>query len=262
MNTRRTKWAALAVALVASAGCAQLNSLAGSLGQGGGVAGAIPKPSVSVSGVRLERAPSAKDVAGVLCKKVAPAFVCGLLGGGDGNLQFRFAVDLEFKNESNIPIPLVELLAAFTAFPEAQGAQNLGATCISLCEDPASCAQGGATACKADGKDIRSMADFGKAAAGFLFAVATGQEKLENLKIKTVAPKGKTSVTFRLELNPEQILGLVTQLSGSVMDQVKQGKSPSFAIPYKLEGTVWVTIQGLGRIGITLPSFGGAFNIN
>jgi hypothetical protein len=45
-----------------------------------------------------------------------------------------------------------------------------------------------------------------------------------------------------------QLLGLVSQFATDAMAQVKRAQVPTFTIPYAVEGSVWVSVQGFGKI--------------
>jgi hypothetical protein len=255
--------AALIVALaLPGAGCAEiLQQLQTNNAQGTGVQ-PLP-PHVNVASVRLVHAPSNQTLAAYYCTQVAPALVCGLFGPlpQPDDLRFRFDVDLDLTNPNGFPVPTVELLAAFTAYPQATGQQNLGAVCLSLCDDPTQCAQNGANACRSDQSDIRDANDFARATANFLVAVAEGQEHLENLRVRTIPANGQMRVTLHLELGADSVLALVRTLSNDAIQQLQRGQQPQFAIPYRVEGTVWINVEHFGRIAANVPAFEGTWNL-
>jgi hypothetical protein len=247
--------ALLALLVVAPwlAGCTQLPGVLGPQ--------AVPQPApprVTVAGVTLVAFPAAQTVARALCPQVAPGPVCLMLGGAPSPAELRFVFDvaLDVENANNFPFPMVEALAAFTAFPDAPeragdagGAQNLGAVCMSMCDDPGRCPQNAADACSGGGANIRTREDFARAAAGFLLATATGQESLDNLRVKTVPAAGRARVVFRLELEPMVMVSLLARLAGDALAQVRRGNVPRFAVPYAIEGSVWVRVENFGKIG-------------
>jgi hypothetical protein len=229
--------------------------------------GAIKQPDpprVTVAGVTLIAAPTNEQLTGYYCAQVANRTVCNFMGAevpSQDQLKFVFDVNLDVQNPNAVPIPMVEALAAFTAFPDAQGQQNLGALCLSMCDDPASCPQNAADACNTQAPQIRTMQDFATAAAGFLFATATGQASFDNLKIKTIPANGTSRVTFRLELRPDSVLSLIKTVATDAIDQVKGGKVPTFSIPFQVEGTVWIQVEGFGRIAAPFPVFKHTWNL-
>jgi hypothetical protein len=236
-------------------GCAQLQGVMG----GGGVPRPSP-PRVVVGGVVLAAAPSPTDVARYLCPRVAPAPVCMILGG-PGQLIFAFDVNLDVTNTNNIPLPVVEALVGFTAYP-GQNGSRLGSVCLHMCEDPRACPQGQAGACgSGGGPEIRTVNDFAGAAAGFLVNVATGQAHLDNLRLRTIPAGGTVRVTFRLEVNAPQLLDLVVKFANAAMSAIQRGSAPQLSIPYSLEGSVWVSVQSFGKLAAGFGPVQGTFDI-
>lgn len=251
----------LTVSALHSAGCATLlQDLENTTAQGASPTRPDP-PRVTVAGVRLAHAPSNQTLAAYYCTQVAPPFVCGLFGPLPQmtDLRFQFAVDLELANPNAFPVPAVEVLAAFTAYPQATGQQNLGAVCLSLCDDPTQCPQNGPNACQSDQNDVHDANDFARAATGFLISVAEGQERLENLRVRTIPASGQIRATLHLELAPDAVLGLIRTLSDDAIQQLQHGQQPRFVIPYRVEGTVWITVEHFGRIAANVPGFEGTW---
>ena len=255
MTCSRLAWIVL---LALTSSCAALQQM--------GTAGTMAPPSpprIVVAQVGLAGHPTAENVARALCPRFAPAPVCFVLGAAPtpAQLVITFAVQLDVTNPNSIPLPLVEALVAFTAFPGAQGTQNLGAVCLAFCNDPAGNCPPAPDACTGGGPEIRTINDFAMASAGFLVAVATGQEAVENLRIKTLAPNGTTRVTVALQLNPQQVLALLATLATDAVAQVKRAQVPRFVIPYQVEGSAWVTIERFGKIAAGFGPFTGTWEI-
>jgi hypothetical protein len=259
---RARPWSSLALlSALTLSGCAELLS---QLRASEGAAGprAPTPPRVTVSRVRLTRAPTNEQLAAHLCGRVAPPPVCTLLGPTPSReeLQFQFTADLEFENTNQVPLPLVEVLAGFTVFPQATGERNLGAACLTLCEDPARCAPA-ADACRSDARDIRTLDDFAGAAANFLTAVATGQQRLENLRIRTLAPGARTRTSIHLQLDPDALLRVIEHGAERVVAQVQRGQPARFEIPWRFEGTGWLRVEGFGRFAASIPPVTGTWEI-
>jgi hypothetical protein len=177
------------------------------------------------------------------------------------DLRFTFAIDLDVRNPNAIPIPVVEMLAAFTAFPAATGQQNLGAACLTFCADPNNCAQDAPNACHSDSRDIRSITDFAQAAARFLIAVADGEQRFDNLRLRTIPANGTARATVRLSLDVDTMLTVMRTLSQDAIQQITQGRIPAFAIPYRFEGTIWINVDNFGRFGASIPPYTGTWNL-
>jgi hypothetical protein len=272
-STRRASALALALACATAlpaSGCAEFQHYSSELsslgafggGQSGSLAAPVP-PRVTVTGVRLAQAPSNQLLATYYCSQVAPAPVCGLLGPmpTSDQLRFVFDVDLSVRNDNAFPLPVVEMLSAFTAYPSGSGEQHLGAVCLSLCEDGASCPQDNPNACRSDSHDVRTIDDFARAAGSFLVAVADGQERFDNLRVRTVGPNGETHATVRLALAPEVAVSVIRTMSGDAINQIEQGRVPQFTVPYQFEGTVWVNVEHFGRIAAAIPAYRGTWTL-
>lgn len=233
----------VATMVLAGAGCAGLQI------PGAGILRPL-MPRVEVAEVRLTGAPSNQQLAARLCVEYAPRLVCAVLGPvpSEEQMKFSFTTHLDVHNDNRFPLPLVEALTAFTAFPEASGQRNVGAVCLSMCEDPASCAQGNPNACRSDKPDIKGLGDFASATAGFLRALGTGQAGLDNLRVKTIPAAGQTRVSVGLELAPEMVLSLMRTLAGDAIAQARQARVPQFVIPYKTEGTLFMNVESFGRL--------------
>ncbi|HVV83157.1 MAG TPA: hypothetical protein VHE35_08755 [Kofleriaceae bacterium] len=249
------------LATVASCPVAGLQGL-----NGPGGSGPAPRPQVTVASVVLESQPTNQMLAAYYCHQYVTgpmSLGCRVFGPtpSEADLRFTFRVDLQAQNPASIPMPVVSALVAFAAFPEATGAQNLGAVCVSMCEDPNSCPQQ-AEACRSDEPAIHGIDSFASAAAGFLLnAALTGGASLDTLRIPTVPPGGTITFVARLQLDVNQMLALLTRLGGDVVGDVKAGRTPSFTIPWSVEGSVWVNLQGFGRIGAGFPRQTGVWQL-
>jgi hypothetical protein len=209
----------------------------------------VKPPNVSISSVRMADMPSARDLASYYCGQYLGPLICRAFGSVPqiSDIHFAFDVELALDNSSPVPLPLVQTLFAFTAFPEAQDAQNLGTVCLSFCEDPESCTQD-ANACRSDEPEIRDIRDFANAASGFLIATALGERKFSDLRVRTVPPNDQMKMVVRLGLDPVQMVSLIRQFGKGELDKIRSGQIPEFSIPYELEGTAWVSVESLGRL--------------
>lgn len=234
------------------------------LGLPGAGLGPRPVPQVSVSQVTLETQPTNKMLASFYCAQTLSgmaAIGCRVFGSvpSKADLRFTFKVELEAKNPASIPMPVVSAMIAFAAYPDAAGAQNLGAVCVSMCEDPNNCPQV-ADACASDEPQIRGMRDFANAAAGFLVnAALTGGASVDTLRLPMVPAGGSLKFVAGLTLDIDQMLALLTRLGGDIVGDVKSGRTPAFTIPWSVEGSIWVRFEGFGRIGAGFPRQTGAW---
>ena len=240
---------------LAAAGCIPLQNLSG-------VGPSIKPPSVTFVGATLVSTPSRQQLAAYYCPDLVSvplggaALLCqGLFGARPSPDMMAIAFDarLKIQNPNEVPVPLASLLAAITVYPGAVNEQT-GATCVQLCQGgPGACAgQDAATACQATSRDVRSLSDFVNAAAGLVvsngLAAAAGQPP--SFTAPTVMASSELEVVARFSLAPAQILRVMRQLAEQSIGELRQGRAPSFAIPYRLEGTIWFDAGSFGRIAI------------
>lgn len=251
------------------ASCSSATQLAGVLGQqGAGGAGAVARPNPPTlvrTEVHLAEHPTEGQLAAYYCAQtvnvpamISPCRVFGAIPARD-SLRFTFAVDLTLRNDNRIPLPTAEALLAFTAYPAATGQHNLGALCVSLRNEGE--VTDLPTGCRDRGDSIRTMADFGNAAARFLFNAATGQTRVQDVRIRTIPPGGEIRVTVSLGLDPESTLGLVRTMSETAIQGLQRGQAPHFVIPYQLEGSLWVEVENFGRFAVAIPQTRGEFDL-
>ncbi len=244
------------VLATAMAGCTALG-----LGTGSRPVSVEP-PQVSVASVRLAQVPSTQQLASYYCAQYFGPLICRAFGPATAvdDMNFAFDVELEFENPNPFPLPVVQSLFALTAFPEQAEAAQLGTVCLSFCEDPEDCAQD-ANACTADEPEIRDATDFAELAADFLFAVALGERRFDELRVRTVPPNDRTRMVVRLGVDTAQITALIAKLGKGDLDRIKTGKLPELAIPYRLEGTAWVSVESLGRFATAFGPQTGSWQL-
>jgi hypothetical protein len=233
----------VAVLAVATTGCAGFSFGTGAKGID------VEAPRISIAEVRLAEMPSNKELASYYCAQYLGPLICRVFGPvpSISDVHFAFDVELAFRNPNPVPLPIVQSLFAFTAFPEQSSVSNLGTVCLSFCEDPEHCEQD-ANACVADEPEIRDARDFAEAATDFLFSVALGERRFSDLRVRTVPPNDQTRMVVRLGIDPRQMVDLIARVAKGDIDRIKQGRLPELAIPYRIEGTAWVSVEGFGRL--------------
>ena len=255
----------LFIACLSASACIPLQDLS-SLGPG------IKPPSVVFTGATLVGTPSRQQLAAYYCPDVVSvplggaAVLCqGLFGRRPSPETMAIAFDARMKiqNPNEIPLPLASMLAAVTVYPGAAN-QETGATCVQLCPGgPGTCTQDATTACQASSHDVRSLSDFANATAGLVIAngLAAAMGEPPSFKAPTVLAGSEIEVVARFTLAPAQILRVMRQLAEQSVGELQQGRAPSFAIPYRLEGTVWFDGGSFGRIAIPWGPASGTWNL-
>lgn len=248
------------IALFLLGGCKAGADLLG----GGGTLPIKPNPpNIEVSAVNLVSHPSNEDLAFYACPQIAGKLVCRLLGRAPSvdQLKFVFDLTLNVENNNSVPLPGVEALVAFTAFPAEARQAKVGAVCVALCPEGEACGAPPQDGCTGGDQGLKTKADYANAAVGFLVASATGQTSVSELKVRMIPANTNIDVRVRLELSPQQMAKLIVQLSDDAMSKVKRGKVPTFAIPYEIEGTFWVNVQNFGKIAADFGPYRQAWQL-
>lgn len=255
-----------ALALAASSSCAMLANLPA----GGGVGGLLP-PTIRFQGATLVQSPSQERLAAYYCPEVVSVpfggagLLCqGFFGPRPTPTDMEVAFDLRFliDNPNNVPIPLASVLAAVTVFPAASN-QRLGATCVQLCGDGQTGCTGQAApaACQASSRDIRSLDDFGAATANLLISagISAAMGTPPTFAAPKVSAASRLEVVVRFAFGPEPLLATLRQLASQSVNELKRGQTVTFAIPYKVEGTIWFDAGSFGRLNVGYGPLDGTF---
>ena len=251
--------------VVTGAACVPLTNL-------GVISPQVKPPTITFTGATLVSTPSRQQLAAYYCPDVVSvplggaSLLCqGLFGARPPADAMAVAFDarLKIQNPNEIPLPLATLLAAVTVFPGFANEQT-GATCVQLCPGgPGTCGPPDPNACQASSRDVRSLSDFANAATGLVvsngLAAIAGQPP--SFTAPTVAASSEMEVTARFSLSPQQLLRVMRQLADQSVSELKQGRAPSFVIPYRLEGTIWFDAGSFGRIAIPWGPASGTWTI-
>jgi hypothetical protein len=262
----------LAVAAgVASSSCAQLQ---GDLQLPAGVpAPQLAPPTVTLKDAALVQAPGQKQLAAYYCPDVVdvPFGGAGILCEGffgrrpaPAEMAVVFDLHVRISNPNQVPLPLASVLTAITVFPAAIN-QSLGATCVQLCPAGAAGCTGAATAdaCQASSRDVRSLADFQQSAVNLLInaGVAMAEGQRPAFSLPPVAASAQADVTIRLSFTPEVLLAVLRQLVVQSKDELKAGRLPSLAIPFRAEGTAFFDAGAVGRIAVGYGPIAGTWTL-
>jgi len=222
----------------------------------------ITPPSVTFAGATLARAPSTRLLAAYYCPQLvsaplgAGALICQqAFGPAPSPAAMMVSFDLKFHiaNPNQVPVPLARALVATTLFPAATS-EKLGAVCVTLCADGSTCNGTPAPdACQASSRDVRSLSDFvDKSLPQLLIAngIALAEGQPPQFTLPPIVASSQVDVTVRYSFGPEQLLAVMRDLASQSLNELKGGRVPSFAIPYRVEGTVWFDGGSIGRIAI------------
>lgn len=238
----------------------------------GGIGPGIKPPSVTFAGATLAGAPTPQLLAAYYCPELVSVplggatLLCqGLFGPRPPLSAMAVVFDARFRiaNPNEIPLPLASLLVGVTLFPGA-GNQQTGAACLRLCPGgPGTCTTDDAGACQASSRDIRSLSDFAAATAGLVIAegLAAAAGQPPSFTAPTVSAAAELEVSARFTLAPAQLVGVLRQLAELSTGELRAGRAPSFAIPYRLEGTVWFDAGSLGRVAIPWGPASGVWTL-
>ncbi len=188
----------------------------------------------------------------------------GLFGTRPAPVDMAVAFDLHFKisNPNQLPVPLAQVLAAVTVFPDG-GNRNMGAVCIQLCApgQMGCTGQPDPTACQASSRDVRSMSDFANGAGRFVIAtgIAAAAGQPPTFTAPQVASQGDLDVTIRYSFAPEELLGVLQQVASQSVSELKNGRAVTFSIPFRVEGTIWFDAGSLGRFPVSYGPLEGVW---
>jgi len=231
-------------ALVAAAGCNVLQD----------VMDGVDLPTGGLSRVDLLAAPTANQLLSWQCNEYFSSSECDLVGLGNvpssSALLYSFDLVFDLSNpNTEIPIPLVELLLGLNVFDDA----NLGAVCVSFCDpDEDGCvaqqdAEGACVADESDGDDpswedliptVDELIDLAD-------AVASGD--VDNQDWRFIPGGEDFEAHIQFDLASDIMVDLADELLGDALDDVLAGRNVSVAVPYQAEGSLFFDLPELGK---------------
>ncbi len=228
----------------------------------------VQPPSVTYQGATLVQSPSQEMLAAYYCPQVVPgaALLCLPFGAPPPASAMVVAFDLALRvqNPNHFPIPVAEALTAVTLFP-GEGSQALGASCVVFCspDDPTCTGQPGPDSCTSRSGDIRSITDFAGASADLLFAsgVSLAQGQAPSFRMPQIAQDGDAVIEARFAFGPGPLLTTLQNLGSQAVNQLLGGAVPTFTIPYRIEGTIWLDVGSLGRVAVPFGPVDGTWTI-
>lgn len=233
-----------------------------------------PPPRVRLVQARLADHPTDRQLAAYFCGHVpegtrlgpAGAAACRALGAvpSDEELAFTYEVELEVTNAASVRMPLVQALVGLVPFPDepAEGdAPSGGALCLVLCGDGDGCPQSEeGAACRTEETSITDLDSLGLSATG-LTSVALAADRFDDIRMQPISPHGNVHLTLEIAVDRELLLARIEDASAAAVAEARRGETPSFVIPYALEGSVWVDDQGHGRVGASFARETGEWRL-
>jgi hypothetical protein len=237
----------------------------------GGTRTPPPAPRVTLAPLTLVAHPSAQQLAAHYCPELAAesplgraaAAACRALGPTPSadDLAFRFRVEMTFANNSSIVLPVASALLAFTAFPESEAPQSLGTLCLSLCDEGAADCPQATADCQSNDPDVHDLDSFRGATEHFLTSVALGQQHFGELAVRTVPPHGQVELSTEVAVASEPMLALIRQTQADPIASIRNGQTPSFSLPYAIEGTAWIEVESYPRVAAPIPRVTGSWDL-
>ncbi len=227
-------------------------------------------PTVAYKSAELVQSPSQGMMAAYYCPQVVSyplsILACAPLGAAPSPSEMVVAFNLQFNvhNPNHFPIPVAEMLTAVTLFP-GQSSQPIGTSCVVFCspDEPGCTGQPGPDSCTAKEGDIRSIGDFTNATADLIVAsgVSLLQGQAPSFKMPEVVQDGEAAIEARLAFGADPMLQALEQLAYQSVDQLEAGQAPTFTIPYRIEGTLWLDVGSLGRVAVGFGPVDGSWTI-
>ncbi len=214
-------------------------------------------PEVEVIGPSLRRYPSINNLAAYYCPLVINdpivALGCAVALGPPpppSAMAFEFGLTMNVFNPNDFPVPALDVLVALTLF-NGHHAESLGAICVSLCgtDDPYCDGAPRPGACEATQEDIFTLEDFVHRIPYLISDLASGQAQ-EELANSTILAGGDISVDLAFILGIDQALGVFEKTANTYVNDMLEGGSGGLTVPVMVEGTVFVRLPVLGRLGI------------
>lgn len=270
MRLSRFVWSSWLIALlVLSSGCAELNRMMqGAMANGIQQQRANP-PVVTAGNPQLVRAPSLQLLAAYYCPQVITDRMLRMgctIGLGapppQSQLVFEFGVPVTIKNPNNIPIPALDILLGLKLFP-GQQAEALGSVCVSMCgaNEPSCNGMAKPGACTASNGGVKTAADFIAAIPGLIVGLANGS-LVNELRKSLIPAGGDVRLNLVFPLGIEQALRIVQNVIQPVVESMLRQQRNGLDIPVAAEGTVFVNLPVVGRLGVPFGPIQTTWRVN
>ena len=232
--------------------------------QGGGLTNSELAPTVDTGELGLRHAPSLSMLGSYYCADLFGSTACSLAFGAapsKSQLAFEFGMPLTVNNPNNFPVPALSILVGLKLF-EGDATEGLGAICLSLCgdDDPSCDGRGQDDACQANADDIRSIEDFVDRIPGLIDDIVTGQA-LDDLRQNTILARGDLQFDLSFTLGVDQALQVLSKVAQPFVNEFLNGGDATLNIPVSSEGSFWVRLPILGRLGIGYGPVKGVWEV-
>jgi hypothetical protein len=248
----------LPVVLAGLCGCAELSTMGMGAQSAAGTQRAAP-PTIEVVPPQLRRAPNIMQLAAYYCPVVIDnpiaRMACGTVLGPQPRpeqLAFEFGVTITARNPNDVPIPALDVLLAMTLF-QGQEAEGLGAICVSMCGqgDPSCTGAPKPGACTAQQGDVRRIEDFAARLPGLIAGLVSGRTSIEEeLRKSTIIARGDLRLDLSFTMGVEQMLRVVQKVANRFVQGLLNGQQLALDIPVRAEGSVFVQLPIVGRVGV------------
>jgi hypothetical protein len=168
------------------------------------------------------------------------------------DLAFRSRVALALASSNPVSVTVTSVLLRVTTFPDASEAPSAATICITLCSPHASsCPQ-----------DPHGCDGAGEASQEWLTVPALADHRyFHELEQIVLRPHADATLAVTLAIASEPLLALVQRADGAAMDAVRTGHAPTYAIPYAIEGTLWIASGTSTTASAEIPRVTGTWDV-
>ena len=257
MNSiKRAAVSVVALMMLGGGGCDLLQS--------GGLSSSELAPTLETGELGLRHGPSLSMLGSYYCSDLFGTTACSLAFGATptkSELTFEFGMPLTISNPNNFPVPALSVLVGLKLF-EGDATEGLGAICLTLCgdDDPSCDGRGQDDACHASDEDIRSIDDFVDRIPGLIDDIVTGQA-LDDLRQNTILARGDLQFDLSFTLGVDQALQVLAKVAEPFVNNLLKGADATLDIPVSSEGSFWVRLPLLGRLGIGYGPVKGVWEV-
>jgi hypothetical protein len=235
----------------------------------------ITPPRATLREVALSEHPSARQLEAALCPRVLregpprpgeTTETCMQLVGPapSEGLSLTFDLDLVVENQNYVAMPLSEVLVGVNLFPDDPAPWE-GVSCLALCpaDNPFCWVESDKHPCEGARRGVPAEGDYAGAHPDLVYAKGVlltrgAQPRREQL---LVPARSKVPITARFSLVPGAIVEVLTARARERGADLRQGKPLPLAIPYEIDGAVYVTSPSGQRLGQSFGPVHGTWSL-